>query len=207
MDDYTDLGLAIAENNLKEVKRLVEEEDADINETDCKQMTPLNMAMYEGAYEIAKYLLDHGADPLIPNDYMEFPFDEDKVREYARKILYDEIKEKMSESDDDETEEDEEEDDGVYYHSDLIFKDSEDKNKVDIKFVRDLLEKYDYDMTRSDVCNNDETLMIQTPNEEPAGELFEEIANEYQVSFSVEFRRCYHGEGKYIGENSYEPTK
>ena len=48
--------------NLKEVQRLIEQGSPDINSADFAGTTPLHEAALEGFYEIAKILLDHGAN-------------------------------------------------------------------------------------------------------------------------------------------------
>ena len=62
--------------------------------------TPLSIAMYQDEYEIAKYLLEHGANPLLPNEYYEFPFSwetEEKITNYARKLMLEEVEKEMNE--------------------------------------------------------------------------------------------------------------
>ena len=95
-DDCTDLSIAIEEQDFEEVKRLIEVEKVDINEMVKDGETPLSIA-WDGAREIVKYLLEHGADPLLPNDYNEFPFGyeiTEKVRKYAIKLMLKEVEKK-----------------------------------------------------------------------------------------------------------------
>ena len=98
-DDCTDLTDAIKEQNFEEVKRLIEVEKVNINEKVKDGETPLSIA-WDGAPEIVKYLLEHGADPLLPNDNNDFPFGyeiEKKVRKYAIKLMLKEVEKEMNE--------------------------------------------------------------------------------------------------------------
>ena len=91
---YRPLKRAIQNEDLKEVKRLVEEEhiDPDIYITFRPDKTALFVAYETDNDEIIKYLLNHGAEPL--HSFLEYPFDEDiykKVNDYARKLMLEKI--------------------------------------------------------------------------------------------------------------------
>ena len=99
-DDCTDLTDAIKEQNFEEVKRLIEVEKVDINERIEDGVAPLAIAWDEGTPEIVKYLLEHGAEPLLPDYYNDFPFGDEikkKVRKYAIKLMLKEVEKEMAE--------------------------------------------------------------------------------------------------------------
>lgn len=57
---------AVKKGNFDKVKRLVEEEEVDVNQADKHGNTPLWIVRYRDK-KIAKYLLEHGADPNKPD--------------------------------------------------------------------------------------------------------------------------------------------
>ena len=87
MGDTGDLYDAIETGNLEELKRLVEKEGCNVNECYEDQTSALAFAVDYGTPEIVVYLLNHGADPLIPNDNMEFCFDEEPIRKLIVKKM------------------------------------------------------------------------------------------------------------------------
>jgi uncharacterized protein len=64
---FTALIFATREGKLDAVKALVEAK-ADVNQTAADKSSALTVAVLNGNYEIATYLLDKGADPNIAND-------------------------------------------------------------------------------------------------------------------------------------------
>ena len=97
-EEWSDIAEAVSQGNFEEVKRLIEVEGVDIDEMVKHDKTPLAIAMYQDEYEIAKYLLEHGANPLLPNEYYEFPFSwetEEKITNYARKLMLEEVEKEM----------------------------------------------------------------------------------------------------------------
>ena len=101
-DDCTDLTDAIREENFEEVKRLIEVEKVDINERIKDGVAPLAIAWDEGTPEIVKYLLEHGANPLLEDEFHELPFlnweTEKKVTDYARQLMLEEVKKVIEEN-------------------------------------------------------------------------------------------------------------
>ena len=87
MSDTGDLYDAIETGNLEELKRLVEEEGCDVNECYKNQTSALAFAVDYGTPEIVVYLLNHGADPLIPDDYGDFCFDKEPIRKLVVKKM------------------------------------------------------------------------------------------------------------------------
>ncbi|MFC1842291.1 ankyrin repeat domain-containing protein [Candidatus Dependentiae bacterium] len=57
--------VAIKKGNLKEVKRLIEEEKVDVNKVDFFDKNPLYWACRKGNFEMVKYLLKNGANKSI----------------------------------------------------------------------------------------------------------------------------------------------
>ncbi|WP_333024154.1 ankyrin repeat domain-containing protein, partial [Wolbachia endosymbiont of Pentidionis agamae] len=53
---------AIQDNNLTEVKRLVEIEKVDVNTVDCYRRTPLHKVAEHGHTDIVKFLINHKAN-------------------------------------------------------------------------------------------------------------------------------------------------
>ena len=95
-EEWSDLAEALSQGNFQEVKRLIEVEQVDIDEMVKHNMTPLAIAVYQEEYEIAKYLLEHGANPLLEDEFHEFPFsweNEEKITNYARKLMLEEVEE------------------------------------------------------------------------------------------------------------------
>ena len=67
MGGMTALLFAARDGNLDAVKALVESE-ADVNQVSGGDgSTPINIAIANGHYTVGKYLLDHGANPNLPN--------------------------------------------------------------------------------------------------------------------------------------------
>ena len=99
-EEWSDLAEAINQGNFQEVKRLIEVKEVDIDEMVKHDNTPLAIAMYQGEYEIAKYLLEHGANPLLGDEFHEFPFSwetEEKITNYVRKLMLEEVEKEMKE--------------------------------------------------------------------------------------------------------------
>ena len=86
-DDFCDLRIAIEEGDLEKVKKLVEEEGKEVNACDDEQTSVLSFAMQTGNTDIIIYLLQHGADPLIPDDNICYCFDEEPIREMIVKQM------------------------------------------------------------------------------------------------------------------------
>ena len=79
--------------DLETIKFLIETHKVDLSKTDA-EFNPLYEAFFQGHYDISKYLLEHGADPLVRNDEDEIPLSDenyDKVVEYARQLMKEEI--------------------------------------------------------------------------------------------------------------------
>ena len=87
MSNFGKLYSAIEDGNLEELKNLVENKGCDVNECYEDQTSALAFAVDRGNPEIIVYLLNHGADPLIPNDSMEFCFNEKPIRKYIVKKM------------------------------------------------------------------------------------------------------------------------
>ncbi len=67
MGGMTALHFAARDGNLDAVKALVESR-ADVNQVSGGDgSSPINIAIANGHYTVGKYLLDHGADPNLPN--------------------------------------------------------------------------------------------------------------------------------------------
>ena len=100
-EEYTELSIAIDQGDFDKVRHLIEDEKVDIDEMVKHDMTPLAIAVYQEELEIAKYLLEHGANPLLDNDYHEFPFEwetEKKLINYARQLMLEDIKKAIEEN-------------------------------------------------------------------------------------------------------------
>jgi RNA polymerase sigma factor (sigma-70 family) len=60
------IGVAAARNDLETVRRLVEQDTSLVNFPDTNAMRPLSCAAERGHAEMVRFLLDHGADPNLP---------------------------------------------------------------------------------------------------------------------------------------------
>ena len=94
---YRPLKRAIQNGDLKEVKRLVEEKhiDPDRYITFRPDKLALYVAYETGNDEIIEYLLNHGAEPL--HSFLCYPFGlgiQEKVNNYARKLMLEQIKDR-----------------------------------------------------------------------------------------------------------------
>ena len=91
-EDFNDpLCIAAYEGHYEVVKYFIEH-GAAVNYQDRHDRTPLYLASDP---EIINYLLDHGADPLIPCECGDFPFFEyqDEVRDLIIKLMKEKNKE------------------------------------------------------------------------------------------------------------------
>jgi len=59
--------------NLELFKKLIEENNIDVNAQDNGDVTLLDLAVREHNLDIINYLLDKGADPYMSNDWNETP--------------------------------------------------------------------------------------------------------------------------------------
>lgn len=85
---FAPLHFAVRQGNLEVVKALLEG-GADINQvTDGDKTSPLLMAVINGQFDLAMYLLDHGADPKLASENGATPLYAAVNVQWAPKALY-----------------------------------------------------------------------------------------------------------------------
>lgn len=70
----TTLITAVQEQNIEQVKKIMKDPQYVIDETNSEGNTPLNIAVHQNQVEIAKILIDHGADINIQNNISDSPY-------------------------------------------------------------------------------------------------------------------------------------